>query len=71
MKVLRSGSGVRGELINAGLAGRVGEGASAWVGGPGRTWGCAQCGGRVIWRPLLGGLGWEGGVICGGLRGGC
>lgn len=61
--------GARGELINAGLAQQVGEGASAWVGGPGPTPGCAQRGRRVIWRPQLGGPGW-GKVICSGLRGG-
>ena len=66
--------GVRGELINAGLAQRVGEGESAWVGGPGRTSGCAQCWGLVIWRPSLEALAGGGGaerVTCRGLRGGC
>lgn len=57
----------RGELINAGLAQQVGEGASAWVGGPGPTPACAQRGRRVIWRPQLGGPGW-GKVICSGFR---
>lgn len=61
--------GARRELINAELAQRVGERASAWVGGPGPTGGCAQCGRRVIRRPQLGGPGW-GEVICGGLGGG-
>lgn len=50
---------VKGELINARHAQRVGEGASAWVGGPGRLRRCTQCGRRGIWRPELAGLCWQ------------
>lgn len=50
---------VKGELINGRHAQRVGEGASAWVGGPGRMQRCAQCGRRGIWMPELAGLCWQ------------
>lgn len=72
--------GVRGELINVGLAQRVGELATAWVGGPGRTRGCARCGGACDLGAQLGGLGsgreaggleGAGGAMGGVLRGGC
>ena len=67
MKSLVRLQGVRGELINVGLAQRVGERAAAWVGGPGRMRGCAWCGVLVIWGPSL--EAWARGGGDGGWRG--